>query len=49
MSKDLTAGGGIGFYTVLAADAHNLTLESHVLAADASDPLVESPAFAITK
>ncbi len=49
VSKDLTMGGGIGFYTILSADAHDLTLESHVLAADASDPLIETPAFSITK
>src|SRR6185312_15122378 len=49
ISKDTTGGGGIGFYTIVTADAHNLTLESHELEADASDPLVETPAFTITK
>ncbi len=49
VSKDTTNGGGIGFYTIVTADAHNLTLDSHELEADASDPLVESPAFTITK
>ncbi len=48
VSKDTTAGG-LGFYLLVSADAHTLTLESHVLSADGSDPLIESPAFAITK
>ena len=47
--QDPAAGGGIGFYTLLTADAHDLTLDTHVLEADASDPLVESPAFTITE
>jgi hypothetical protein len=47
-SRDFVAGGGpIGFYSIVTADAHTLTLNAYELHADASDPNFDT--FAITK
>jgi acid phosphatase type 7 len=40
-------GGVLGFYGMLTADAHNLTLTAHQLKADASDPVLDT--YTITK
>jgi hypothetical protein len=49
ISKDTTNGGGIGFYTIVSADAHDLTFNEYELEADGTDTLLETPAFTITK
>ncbi len=46
-SKDFTSGGALGFYSVLTADPHNLTITAHNLMADASDPVIDT--YTITK
>jgi hypothetical protein len=46
-SNDYVSGGWIGFYSILKADAHNLTIEAHQLMADASDPVFDT--YTITK
>jgi hypothetical protein len=48
ISKDYLAGGNlIGFYGILTADPHNLTLTSHYLATDGTDPVIDT--YTITK
>jgi hypothetical protein len=45
ISSDFTSGGAIGFYAYLTATTNGMTLESHELRTDASDPVIDTLTF----